>query len=261
MSVIFKKAFDRQNLHPQDILAFLAGCLLFFLTLFNQLPLVYRNFIKFFVKENSIVLICIFCFLALTYLISGWPGRTIRWLGLIWLFGIFLRGYWLINRTAFYQLYGILPWVDATEYYANAQRVILGFPMVGVTAGRPLFSTFFGSLLTYTQSNMIYSIGILVFLVAVSLFIFGEYIRKEYGVIPAAFAVALTFMFYRNYLGAISSESLGLLVGLAGWIWLIIGVNQTIISKDLPRLFSGCCCFYDTCRSIGRFTHDSAGHS
>lgn len=73
---------------------------------------------------------------------------------------------------------------------------------------------------------MLYSIGILVFLVTVSFFLFGEYIRKEYGIIPATIAIALTFMYYRNYLGAISTESLGLLVGLIGWIWLIKGVTH-----------------------------------
>jgi hypothetical protein len=226
MSNRLNKFIDRYGFHPIDLLVFLAGCLLFYLTLFNQLPLAYRNFIEFFVKENSIVLFSIFSFLVLTYLISDWPGRAIRWLGLIWLFGIFLRGYWVINRTSFFQLYGILPWVDATEYYANAQRVLQEFPMVGISAGRPIFSTFFASLLKFTHLNMVLSIGILVFLVAVSLFLFGEFIRKQYGVIPAAFATALTFMFYRNYLGGISTESLGLLIGLLGWIWLIIGVSK-----------------------------------
>ncbi len=41
--------------------------------------------------------------------------------------------------------------------------------------------------------------------------------------------VTLTFMFFRNYLGALSSESLGLIFGIPAWIMLYFGVKKSSV--------------------------------
>ncbi len=190
---------------------------------------------RFFVRENSILLATITVSLFLLYLVPGKAGKSLRWLWVIVIFAVYLQGEWLIRRTGYFQLYGIQPWVDATEYYANTQRLLMGFASQGTTNARPLFSAFFSILLWITSLDMVEAITLLVFCVAVAYYLFGESLRSFFGPITAAMTTGLTFMFYRNYLGAITSESLGLILGMGGWIVLFWAASH----KSLSRFCAG----------------------
>lgn len=190
---------------------------------------------RFFVRENSILLITVTGSLFLLYLIPGNTGRSLRWLWIIIIFAVYLQGEWLIRRTGFFQLYGIQPWVDATEYYANTQRLLMGFASQGTTNARPLFSAFFSILLWISTLDMVEALTMMVFLVAVAYYLFGESLKGFLGPITAAITIGTTFMFYRNYLGAITSESLGLILGMGGWVVLFWGASH----KSLVRFCIG----------------------
>lgn len=192
---------------------------------------------RFFVRENSILLLTITASLFLFYLIPGYWGKAIRWIWVILIFAVFLQGEWLIKRTGYFQLYGIQPWVDATEYYANTQRLLMGYPSQGTTNARPLFSAFFSILLWITNLNMVEAVTALVFLVGVAYFLFGESIRAYFGPVASALTIGLTFMFYRNYLGAITSESLGLILGMGGWVMLFGAVSHKSLLRFCLSLF------------------------
>ena len=110
---------------------------------------------KFYVQENSILLLTLVGGYFLLNLIPGKLGKALRWFWMLFVFAGFMQGIWLTKRTAYFQLYGIQPWVDATEYYANAQRLLLGYASQGTTNARPFFSAFLAVLLWVGQLDMI----------------------------------------------------------------------------------------------------------
>ncbi len=192
---------------------------------------------KFYVEENSILLLTLVAGFFLLNLIPGRIGKAIRWFWVLFVFAGFMQGIWLTKRTAYFQLYGIQPWVDATEYYANAQRLLLGYASQGTTNARPFFSAFLAILLWVSQLDMIQASIYLLFIVAVAYYIFSEYLRDNFGYIASALTIAVTFMFFRNYLGAFSSEGLGISIGMGGWVMLFWGASRKNLAAFCTGLF------------------------
>jgi hypothetical protein len=213
------------------------GFYLFYVIVTSSLSVAQRDFITWFVNENAILLASILLFFILAYLIPGWPGRSIRWVGLATFLGVILRGYWLIKRTEFFQVYGFLPIADASEYFENAQRLLLGFPAQGTTIGRPLFTSLFAGLLWLTHMDLLKALMVLVILTGFSIYLLGESTHKHFGTLPASIMIAFTVMFYRNYLGAISSESLGLIFCCVGWAILFETFQRPSIRIYLAGTF------------------------
>jgi hypothetical protein len=190
-----------------------------FLTV-GEVTKIQRDIFSGIVQENSLILAGIILVYLFTQLLPNWLGGPVRWSGLLGLAGVFLKGYWIIQRSAYFQVYGILPNVDAAEYYHNAIRLLVGFPAQGTTISRPFFPSFLSTILYVAKLDIHATLIILVALVILAVFLFGESVRARFGAIPAAMTVGMTFMFYSNYLGAFSSESLGLIFGCLGWIFL-----------------------------------------
>ena len=235
ISTITKKIFTKVNIISLAVI--LAGLLMFFFVLNSPFPQWARDFSTKIVNENFLLLGGLFILLVLAYLIPGEPGTWIRWILIALLFAIFLRGYWEIKRTAFFQLFGFQPWVDAAEYYTNSQRILVGLPMQGSTNGRPMFSAFLSILLWVTQNDLIQTISLLTLLMAIVFYWAGESIRKFGGAIIAAGVITFTFMFFRNYLGALSSESLGLILSLPAWIMLYQCLTKPSLRQYSLALF------------------------
>jgi hypothetical protein len=213
---------------------FIAGLFCYWMIITGSHSRQIRLFFTSVVNERTLLLAGIILFLLVTYQIPGWLGRSVRWVGWISLFGVFFVGYWIIKRTAFFQIYGLLPYVDASEYYFNAQRLLLNFPAQGTTIGRPLFTTFFAGILWLCKNDLQTSLIILVALVAFAIYLLQETTLVHFGMLPAAFVASFSFMFYRNYLGGISSESLGLILGCLGCCLLF-----EAIKKESARYYLG----------------------
>lgn len=196
-----------------------------------------REFLSWLVNEKAVILFGLILFYLVTYQLPGWIGRSIRWIGLISLFGAFLKGYWIIKRTAFFQVFGLLPYVDATEYFSNAQRLLMGFAAQGTTIGRPLFTSFFTGILWSSDYNLQITLLIMVAVVGLSLHLLQESTLRHFGMLPAAILSTFTFMFYRNYLGGISSEALGLIFGCLGWVALFECFREVKIRYLVTALF------------------------
>lgn len=221
------KTNNKKNIsNVLEIVFFLIGIGVYSVILTSQVTRSQRELFSSIVQENSLLLLTIILFYLIAHQLPGWIGRSTRWIGLISLFGVFLKGYWIIKRSAYFQVYGFLPNVDATEYYENALRLLMNFPAQGTTIGRPFFSSFFSGLLWISQLDLHITLMILVAFVGISVFLLGESIRVHFGVIPSAMVVGFTFMFYANYLGAISSESLGLIFGCIGWVFLFETIKK-----------------------------------
>ncbi len=217
----------KQSILPCFI--FLLGLLIYWLIL--RLPEAYVENIdlSLFVSYSPATFFVFTAAALVLYFIPGNGGKYARWISLLVVAGVILKGYWLIKRTAFFQVFGFLPFVDSTEYYANAQRLLSGFPAQGTTIGRPLFTSLFAGLLWLTKLDLQYSIVILVALVIISLFLLGESVRRHFGFIPAAIVICFTLLFYRNYLGGVSSESIGLIFGSLGWIFIFDTIRNRSI--------------------------------
>ncbi len=204
-----------------ELVIFAAACWLYFVFFETRLSRGLIDFTNFFVEENAIILLSLFLIFLLTYQIPGWIGRSLRWIVLLTFFAIFLRGYWQLKRSAYFQLFGLLPWVDSIEYYANGLRLLNGFAMQGTTVGRPLFSTMLAGLLWITKGNLPQTIIVVAGLTAFGIYLLGEAVKKTFGSLVAAVMISFTFMWYRNYLGGLSSESLGLILACLGWSFLL----------------------------------------
>lgn len=232
---------NSQNRHrinqTVEIFFFLLGIAIYIWIMTADFPRSTRDFMGWLSEEKTVVLLGVILFYLIAHQIPGSAGRSIRWIGLVSLFGVFLRGYWIIKRTAFFQIFGLLPYVDASEYYSNALRLLMGFPAQGTTIGRPLYSSFFAGLLWISQYNLQTALIIQVGMVAASLHLLQESIRRHFGILPAATVTSFTFMFYRNYLGGVSSETLGLIFACLGWAFLFDFFEKESFWRYLTGLF------------------------
>jgi hypothetical protein len=219
-----------------EAILFLLGILLYWQIISHPQVQSLTDFFTWLVGDNSLILFLLILFYILAFQIHGWAGRSIRWIGLIGFMGAFLKGYWVVKRSNFFQLFGFLPIVDASEYYANAQRLLLGFTAQGTTISRPLTTSFYAGLLWLTHNDLQYTLIIVVGLVALAFYLMGETTHRHFGVLPASFILAFSVMFYRNYLGAVSSESLGLIFACLGWSMLFTTFTRPSLKFFLAGL-------------------------
>jgi hypothetical protein len=151
-------------------------------------------------------------FLILTFVM--WKDRWINVVGLflmcLTIFAMALVGLWASGQTEGQVISGILPDTDAAFYYYDSLRLAYGFQFSYFGAMRLFFSAFLGFILQIVSFNLQITIGILVFMLAVSCFFATFGIWKRFGSLPASLFFVLIFTFARLSIGKLMSESLGL---------------------------------------------------
>ncbi len=164
--------------------------------------------------------------LYLAYRLPGWAGQLTSFCATLALFGLGLAGLWASGQTTSIVISGLLPWSDASNYYASALRLLEGQPFEPFAAWRPLFAGLLSFLLGVSGHNLQIALAFLVAIAAVSTFLLAREIQRTHGPLVAVFVVVLLFLFYRRYTGSTLTENLGYTLGVLGFTLLWRGTGS-----------------------------------
>jgi len=141
------------------------------------------------------------------------------------LFGLPLAAIWSTGTTSLAAIGGILPWSDAVKYVRIGHRLLdAGFIDLGFS--RPFFPGFLAVLLDITGRDLMAVQAMLTAAPAIACYLTSREIRRTLGALPAALVLASLLLFYSHFIGALMTESLGLILGTLGFAVLWRGGVQ-----------------------------------
>jgi hypothetical protein len=218
--------FDQIPQWAQSVLIFGMGAACFVFILVNRQPIPLRPMAlqvrSGFTLFAPVALVLFF----LIFSIKGFPGRLLSFVLILSLFALGLSGLWASGQTEPQVIGGLLPNVDAAEYYNNALRLMNGSNFFDYSSRRPIFPSYLTTLLWLSHKNLQVTLGIMVFIASVCTFIALSFIRKRFSSLVSAIFLILVYLFYRRYGGLVMSENLGFPLGIMGFALLMEGVFE-----------------------------------
>ena len=154
---------------------------------------------------------------------AGW---WLSFLPVSLLFGMGLAGLWSNAFSEMQVVSGMLYFSDASQYYADALRILSGFPYSSFSARHPLPTLFLAFLLWITGKNLQLTLAVLVFLCALCVYLAARQVFKAWGALAAACFILIVFLFFRRFIGMLDSENLGLALGCLAFTFLFTHSNR-----------------------------------
>lgn len=155
-----------------------------------------------------------------------WFWKSISLALTMWLFTIPMLRIWESAVSNWNIVLGILPWSDASGYYADANRLLWGGDFGAFSGRRPIFAGFLAVLLKLTSQNLQITLLILTGLNGLVAFLTATYVRDHWGPFAGTFIVLMVYVFYKEYIGTTLTEQLGLPLGLLAVILQIKAISQ-----------------------------------
>ena len=160
------------------------------------------------------------------------PGHWGKWTASViisMVFSIVLLGVWASGITDNYILSGMLPLADASDYYTNA----LHFPQTGLfssfSSRRPIFNSVLVGLVFLADNDLILVQSLLTILTALCCaFTLVQLLDFLHPAAVSLLTVTI-FFYFRRFAGVISSEILGIALGMAGFLLLW----RSILRKEM----------------------------
>jgi hypothetical protein len=160
------------------------------------------------------------------------------------LFALTLSYVWTSGFSDNFIIGGLLPYKDAKNFYLGAELIRYGLPVVraGQATERPLFPSFLAAVLFFTGQNLKLTIGIIVQLMGVGLFVAARQIRNSFGALAGAIFTAFLYFYIMPWVGYTMSESLGFVAGCfafsllwltaarLNWIDLLLGLLTLLVA-------------------------------
>jgi hypothetical protein len=198
------------------LVPFLLALLLFWLVLSVKVPSSFSQYFHSF--SLGLFLIVIACYYGSFSLPEKWGSLAALSLTML-LLSLSLSYMWTSGFSDHFVIGGLLPYKDGRNYYAGASLLLHGLPMLssGQATERPLFPGFLASLLWLTGQNLKITLGLIVQLVGVGLFLSAREIRKEFGVLAASLFAGLLYFYMQSFIGYTLSELLGFMAGCFGF--------------------------------------------
>jgi hypothetical protein len=118
---------------------------------------------------------------------------------------------------------GLIPYSDAHGYYVSALRLNQGSSFDSFGARRPLFHGFLTTIYALSGNDLRLALMILTLIGAIAVFVSGQEIQRQTGIVVAFLFIMVMFCFYRRFIGTTLSENLGLPFGLLAFYFLVQG--------------------------------------
>ena len=215
----------------EALLIFILGSMAFIFILVNRYPFPLRPMAI--QARYGLTLFAPFALIVffLVFRLKGFWGNLLSFILILSLFALGLSGLWASGMTEPHVISGLLPTVDAMEYYHDALRLLNGSLFSDFSSRRPLFSAFLSSLLWITGKNLQISIALMVFFTGLCSYLATMKIRDRFGPIVAALFLVMLFLFYRRFGGEVMSENLGFPLGILSFSLLLQGIfNKKALS-------------------------------
>lgn len=177
------------------------------------------------------VSLAVFPLLWMAFRTDRWGHRTAAFSLTMALFGLALSGLWSSGSSEPFAVAGLLPFSDASSYYADAQRVLEGGLFSVFSARRPLLAAYLVPLLGLTGRSLQAALAIMVAVGAIACYLAARQVKKTNGPWAAALFWLLLFIFYRRLAGTTMTENLGLPFGALGFTLLWHSAHE---KKPLP---------------------------
>src|SRR6266498_817234 len=144
------------------------------------------------------------------------------------LFALSLSYIWSSGFSDNFLIGGLLPYKDAKNYYAGANLILNGLPMLnaGQATERPLFPGFLATLLLLTHQNLKITLAIITQLAGVGLYFSARQIRNVLGGLAASLFAALLYFYIQHWVGYLLSELLGFIAGCWGFTMICLASNH-----------------------------------
>ncbi len=225
------KVYFKKQEWLNQLVFFIIAISLYTMILLQGIPGIINNLI--WAQDSTILALLIGFMLYIAYRPAGWLGNLTSLTGTLVLFALQLAGIWQngLGKSAFI-LGGIITLTDTDAYYTSALRLLEGETFTVVGSWRPLAQGFFATILAITGQNLQLSLAILVLITAIACYFLAREIQQHQGTVPAVLTLVTIFLFYRIYLGAVSTESLGLALGC-----LSLAALWSAIFKSQASLF------------------------
>ena len=188
--------------------------------------------------DSTFLFIIIAGLLYFAYRPSGWLGRLTSFTATLIVFAVQLAGIWYrgLNESN-YVMGGLLTMTDTAGYYESALRLLEGKTFSIIGSWRPLSHGVLATLLALTQQNLQISIALLVLITAVACFLLAREVQRSHGLAAGVLVVTILFLFYRKYMGTVSTENLGLALGAIALAILWRGTVHRTINLCLLGIF------------------------
>ncbi|MHC1783651.1 MAG: hypothetical protein AB9891_13005 [Anaerolineaceae bacterium] len=208
---------------------FLSYCLPFLFPIPASMAKAIRQGFGFEIIITSVVLIWGFSFRRE----RDWIPKTV----IFFLFGAGLAALWSIPLSEGQVVGGMLYFSDSSRYYADALRLLNGFPISNFSARHPLPTLFFAIILLITGKNLRIALAVITAIAAWVTWMAANEVRKNWGKIPTAIFCVLLFLFYRRFSGLPDSENLGFILGCLGFSQLLKSMRSNSSSTFRNGLF------------------------
>jgi len=198
------------------------------------LPYAARFGITFRSNFSTLVIVIFLGYLAISLV----PGRLKPILIIAFMAALFtlpVVGLWGSGQSEQYIIGGIIPFSDARFYYMDARRLLEGSPFATGAARRPLFAALFSTLQWMTGQNLYVSLGLLVGLLALTVYFCVREIHSSRSASSAGFFLLLIFFYIRFLLGKPMTEMIGLPLGLLAFFFIFRSARE----KRMPFFLFG----------------------
>lgn len=148
-----------------------------------------------------------------------------------------LYGTWQAGVSDLSVIGGLLPYSDSAAYYSDALRLLHGQRFTDFSSRRPLFPTFFATLLFLTNGDLSLTLLAITALTTAAIAIVVRNVERDAGTVAAIFFSLCLFFFYRRYIGAVLTEHLGLMLGCVAFCLLWRGATSRHLGSALGGLF------------------------
>jgi len=181
--------------------------------------------------------------LYLAYYPSGTLGVFTSFCATLALFSLQLA--WIWHKGTFDHLFillGLFPSADVTcpdaAWYYNGALHLLEKGSLGVVSSRrPLFPGLLATISGLTQQNLQVTVAVIMLITACACFFFAREVQRSHGRLAGVSVLAILFMFYRRFIGVLSTESLGLAFGATGMAVLWRGLTEKRVNLCVFGIF------------------------
>jgi hypothetical protein len=180
-------------------------------------------FIRTFHQPGWPILIILFIFFTLLLRRNGKVWETLHAVMVFGLFAIALIYKWQFANYDGNIIGGLLPWSDASDYYSDAQRLLIGLDFSPMATRRPLFTAFISVLLRLVNGNLMIALACLTLVNALAVFFTIQMVKRAYGSAAASIFLVLVYLFYEKFAGKILTEQLGFALGNLALFFLLAG--------------------------------------
>jgi hypothetical protein len=212
----------KKNISPRGVLS-----ISFFLLviLFLAHPWEYGEVLRYGFGKTIVLSFIIFSF---TYSQRKRLFVLIGFLAVCAIFELTLFSLWKYGFGEMQVLGGNIYFSDTFLFLSESNNLLDGGSFISIAARRPLFPSFFSSLLLFSGRNLQVSLIVLVSLNAIAIYLVSVAIGETNGVAAAAMTSVMLFLFYRRFIGTPDTENYGILLGTVGFalLWTRYPVNR-----------------------------------